>query len=137
MSCSQHTEDDGSLVAALLREVAALLAAFVERGEEGLIDLRSLPLSDGDRALLEQSLGRGEVAAQISVAGDSEVWETAYAGVWWVRHAGRGNGTTTDQISVSALPEILRTHPADAQAALARMQADLFGEHGTSKGDQA
>ncbi|HEY2190547.1 MAG TPA: hydrogenase expression/formation C-terminal domain-containing protein, partial [Caldimonas sp.] len=41
---------------ALLRELADLLDAWVEKGEAGSVDLRSLPLSRGDYEELEAAL---------------------------------------------------------------------------------
>ena len=67
-----------------------MLEALAESGQAGSIDLRSLPLSDADRAQLEELLGRGEVQAKLDLAGASEVWETTYPGVWWIRHKGAG-----------------------------------------------
>lgn len=110
---------------AVLREIAALLEAFASTGAVAAIDLASLPLSDADREELEKRLGRGEVEATISVAGDSEVWETAYAGVWWVRHRGLGGRLACEQIAVTATPDILITDREDARAAASRLARDL------------
>ena len=74
----------------LLQEVARLLERLAGSGETSAIDLRSLPMTEGDRNELAERLGSGEVRILFDVAGTSEAWETAYAGVWWVRHLGRG-----------------------------------------------
>lgn len=110
---------------AVLREIAALLETFASTGAAAAIDLASLPLTDADREELEKRLGRGEVEAKVSVAGDSEVWETAYAGVWWVRHRGLGGRLACEQIAVTATPDILITDREDARAAARRLARDL------------
>ena len=110
---------------AVLREIAALLDIFAKTGDTAAIDLASLPLTDADRADLEKRLGRGEVEAKVSVAGDSEVWETAYAGVWWVRHRGLGGRIACEQVAITATPDILITDREDARAAAKRLSDDL------------
>jgi len=109
----------------ILAEIGQLLTALSERGEAGAIDLRSLPMTDADRGQLEEILGRGEVRAELDLAGDSEVWETSYNGVWWIRHRGAGDKIATEEIAVTPMPEILMTHPADIAAASRRIRQDL------------
>jgi hydrogenase-1 operon protein HyaF len=109
----------------VLAEVGRLLEGLAQTGDPGYIDLRSLPLTDADRGELETLLGRGEVRADLSLAGASEVWETAYAGAWWIRHRGAGDRIASEEIAVCEVPEILKTHPADIQAAARRLRHDL------------
>ena len=113
----------------VLAEVGLMLEALTESGQEGSIDLRSLPLSDVDRAQLEEVLGRGEVRAELDIAGESEVWETTYPGVWWIRHRGAGSKIATEEISVCRIPEILITHPVDIKAAAGRLREELETTH--------
>ena len=113
----------------VLAEIGRMLEALSESGQAGAIDLRSLPLSDVDRAQLEEVLGRGEVRAELDIAGESEVWETTYPGVWWIRHCGAGGKIATEEISVCAIPEILITHPVDIKAAAGRLREELETTH--------
>jgi hydrogenase-1 operon protein HyaF len=113
----------------VLAEVGRMLEALTESGEAGSIDLRRLPLSDADREQLDELLGRGEVQAEMDIAGASEVWETGYAGVWWIRHRGAGGKIASEEISVCRIPEILITHPADIEAAARRLQHELETTH--------
>jgi hydrogenase-1 operon protein HyaF len=109
----------------ILAEIGQLLTALSERGEAGAIDLRSLPMTDADRGQLEEILGRGEVRAELDLAGATEVWETSYNGVWWIRHKGEGDKIATEEIAVTSMPEILMTHPVDIAAASRRIRQDL------------
>jgi hydrogenase-1 operon protein HyaF len=109
----------------VLAEVGRLLENLAQTGEPGFIDLRSLPLTDADRDELEALLGRGEVRADLDLAGASEVWETAYAGAWWIRHRGAGDRIAVEEIAVCPVPEILQTHPADINTAARRLRHDL------------
>ena len=113
----------------VLAEIGRMLEALSESGQAGAIDLRSLPLSDVDRAQLEEVLGRGEVRAELDIAGESEVWETTYPGVWWIRHHGADRKIATEEISVCAIPEILITHPVDIKAAAGRLREELETTH--------
>ena len=110
---------------AVLHEVADLLATFAQTGAPGAIDLTSIPLTREDRAELERRLGRGEVEATLAAAGRSELWETVYAGVWWVRHYGEGDKVATESIEITRCPQILSSHPDDMRAAVARLSQDL------------
>ena len=113
----------------VLAEISRLLEALAGSGEPGFIDLRSLPLSDADRAQLEALLGRGEVRVEMDLAGASEVWETAYSGVWWIRHRGAGDKIASETLSVCTIPEILISHPVDIEAAASRLRQELETTH--------
>ena len=113
----------------VLAEIGRMLENLAASGEPGFIDLRSLPLSDADRAQLEALLGRGEVQLELELAGVSEVWETAYSGVWWIRHRGAGGKIATEEISVCRIPEILISHPVDIEAAAGRLRQELETTH--------
>jgi hydrogenase-1 operon protein HyaF len=109
----------------VLAEVGRLLEALAAGGAEASIDLRSLPLTDADRAELEALLGHGEVQVALELAGRSEVWETGYPGAWWIRHRGAGGRIAAEEIAVCPVPEILKAHPADIEAAARRLRQDL------------
>ena len=109
---------------ALLVEIADSLAAFVETGAEHVIDLKSLPMTPGDLAEIDDRLGIGEVRADLTIIGKSEVWETSYAGVWRVRHYGAGDAPAADEVVIARAPRILFTHPDDARDAATRLRAD-------------
>jgi hydrogenase-1 operon protein HyaF len=121
-------DDTMSLVDGILREVAIALRRLAQNGEETTIGLRGLPLAESDRNLLEERLGRGEVTAAIEVAGASDVWETRYAGVWWVSHRGGAGGIAAEEIVIARAPEILFSNNDDVRAAVARLDQELRAE---------
>ncbi len=110
---------------AVLREVAELAAKHDAGGGPAAVELTSMPLTSLDRAEIEKRLGRGEVSATIESAGRSDVWETAYAGVWFVRHLGLEGQVATETIEICPAPLILFSHPDDRRAASARLGEDL------------
>jgi hydrogenase-1 operon protein HyaF len=122
------------VVEALLLEIAEHLATFAETGEGHKIDLRSLPVSEADIESLDERLGIGEVRADLAVIGRSDVWETAYAGVWRVRHYGTDDVVAADEVAITAAPEILFSHPDDIRAAAVRLRSDFAsGAENTSE----
>jgi hydrogenase-1 operon protein HyaF len=112
----------------VMAEVARMLETLASEGKTGAIDLRSLPLTDADRQQLEAALGRGEVSAELVLAGRSSVWETAYHGAWWIRHRGAEDKISSEEIAVCPVPEILVTHAADIDSAATRLRRVLDGD---------
>lgn len=113
----------GTLPDAVMREVAQLLDALAaDPGAEATIDLHGLPLSGADRAVLADRLGRGEVQAVLDVAGCTRVQETAFAGVWWVRHGDAGDPAAIEQLVVARIPALLPAHPDDIGDAARRLR---------------
>ncbi len=124
-----QTENTTGMARSILAEVARLLKSLAQEGTHASIDLRSLPLTDADRQQLEELLGRGEVSVELELAGRSSIWETAYAGAWWVRHRGAEDKISSEEIQVCPVPDILITHAADIQAAAERIKLDLMENH--------
>ncbi|MEZ5994132.1 MAG: hydrogenase expression/formation C-terminal domain-containing protein [Hyphomonadaceae bacterium] len=123
-------DEPTSLVAAVVREVATLLARYAGTGEEGAIDLRTLPLTEADRLALREKLGAGEVRARIDAAGASDIEETGIAGVWWIRHEDCEGKLMAEQIAITACPAILAASGEDIAAGLAKLEAILRSEGG-------
>ena len=118
------------LARSLLREIAQHLDRLAATGEAAAIDLRSLPMTDADRRELDEALGHGDVAAMLDVAGESEIRETGYAGVWWVRHFGADGKIAAERIEICTVPDILITHESDIAAAGARLRQELEDGNG-------
>ncbi len=114
--------DDNGMVAAVLNEIFQLLKAYIDTYEEAAIDVKSLPLSDNGYRQLKQQLGVGEVTAVAQLSGDTEVYETAYAGVWWVTHRNIDDKIIADHIQVTGIPSILCSHVEDMKQSVKRME---------------
>lgn len=109
----------------LLHEIAALLETLARDGKGGSIDLGSMPMLAGDRAILEEVLGRGEVNAEIDALGPSRIRETAIPGVWWVTHCNAEGDTVADLIEVARVPTILVTPEEDVRDGLQSLREKL------------
>jgi hydrogenase-1 operon protein HyaF len=119
----------------LLHEIEVLLSDLVNTGKVAGIDLRSLPMLPGDYEKLREVLGHGEVSATIDALGPTLVRETAVHGVWWITHQNVDGEVTAEFIEVTYLPEILRTHPADARAAVETLRSRMTQSVPTTEGD--
>lgn len=109
----------------LLHEIKHALENLIETGHSTMIDLRSIPLAPGEEDKILESLGRGEVLAQLNALGLSEIIETQYAGVWMVTHYNDENTIISRFIEVTTMPEILCSQTEDIMAAYSRLTLDL------------
>jgi len=107
---------------AILHEIADLLGRLAADGSRGIVDLRAMPLTSGDRALLEEALAPGAVTASIDAAGPTEIFETIYPGVWWTRHCNESGESVAEFIEITDCPEILASHPDDVREGWAQLQ---------------
>lgn len=121
--------DNLALAKTLLNEIHSKLGDLLDKGETGVLDLRALPaLGDDGYQFLKSQLGVGEVSAHIQSFGRSEIQETAYSGIWWIRHFNQDDDIYTEQIEISFFPEILKTHKDDvvlSQATLGNLLKTL------------
>jgi hypothetical protein len=128
MASAEGTEAAGGLgsgVYAIVAELTTLLDSLVRRGQSGVIDLRSLPMSGHDRTELRRLLGEGEVKASFDAEGISRFGETGVAGVWWVEHRDRQGELIAELIEVAPFPQILSSGADDIAAASHVLQARL------------
>jgi hydrogenase-1 operon protein HyaF len=112
----------GGGVAAILAELAARLELLAAHGDTALIDLRSLPMSPADRIELQDALGQGEVRAMLDAQGESTLYETAYAGVWWIVHRDREGKVTSELLEVTLAPRLLAADAQDLAPAAAALR---------------
>lgn len=113
------------LARAMANEVTEHLARLADGGERQSLDLRSLPMDPSDREELVTILGRGEVTATVEGAGRTDIHETRYPGVWWLRHHDMHGTLQIEEIQIAAVPEILEADPTDMRDAAARLATDL------------
>jgi hydrogenase-1 operon protein HyaF len=129
-ACSHSTAATGNLLP-LLHEVRHALQRWLDEGETHIIDLRAMPMSPDEEERLLALLGQGEVRADLSALGRSEIVETTFPGVWLVTHCNEGGTTVGRFIEVCAVPDILMSQSWDGRTALARLD-DLLSEAETT-----
>ncbi len=111
----------------LLNEIKHALDNLIETGHTTIIDLRSIPLAPGEEDKILNTLGQGEVKAQLNALGLSEVIETQYAGVWTVTHYNDEQEIISRFIEVTTMPEILCSQTEDIMAAYSRLAITVEG----------
>ena len=121
----QNGDDLTFNVKPLLNEVKHALDNLIETGQTTIIDLRSIPLAPGEEDKILNTLGQGEVKAQLDALGLSEVNETQYAGVWTVTHYNDEEQIISRFIEVTTMPEILCSQTEDIMAAYSRLAIAL------------
>ena len=115
-------DDATGMVAAILRELTDALQVYLASGRTHVIDLATLPLGQADRAALQQALGAGEIEVRINALGASLLRETGFAGIWWIRHEDLAGKLLCESLEVTDVPEIVRAHRTDIEAASARLR---------------
>lgn len=118
-------KDHSDMVRSILSEVVTLLERWLEQGEPGILDLKSLPLSPADNQLLEETLGRGELTISMDVLGSSQMVETAFSGVWYVTHRNEQDQVLVKQIEVIDIPSIVLPQHSEVLSALERLKSKL------------
>lgn len=109
----------------ILYEVRHALEALLEKGETSIIDLRSIPLAPGEEDTILNTLGRGEVHAQLNALGPSEICETRYAGVWLISHYNEEEAIVSRFIEITEFPDILKSQQEDMSSALIELTQTL------------
>ena len=112
---------------AILHEILAMLENLTAYGEKGRIDLRSLPMGPGEYAQLKDALGEGEAEIRLELDGPTVCRETAYPGVWWVRHEDASGACTAEFIEVTSIPEILVPDADELRDGVSRLEHALGG----------
>lgn len=130
-------DGESGLADAVLAEIAVGLEQLLAGAGTQRIDIRSLPLTDADRAALRAALGTGEIRAELDVSGPSLVEETGFSGVWWITHKGREGQMLAELIEITYVPEVLSSHTDDVAQGLARLTALFRGQQpGTEDGNE-
>lgn len=111
----------------LLHEIRHALERWLHSGEEYAIDLHGLPMAPGEEGQLLETLGKGEVHADLSLTGKSVVIETRFPGVWLVTHHNVDDSITGRFIEVCEMPAILKSQREDARTGLEYLE-NLLGE---------
>lgn len=109
----------------ILFEVRHALEELLDSGATSIIDLRSIPLAPGEEETIIDTLGRGEVHAGLNALGQSEIYETRYAGVWLVTHYNEAEAIVSRFIEITRLPDILKSQNEDMSKALDELTQEL------------
>ena len=111
---------------ALLHELVNLLQQLLSQDEPSHIDLRAIPLSQKDLELLTETLGEGDVFAEVAEYGLTRARQTGIPGVWWVVHLDDEEQIIGEFIEVNYCPEVMITPTEDIREGREALRARLF-----------
>ncbi|MCW8841293.1 MAG: hydrogenase expression/formation protein [Gammaproteobacteria bacterium] len=111
---------------ALLHEIVNLLGELLERDEPSHIDLQAIPLGPEDMEMLAQSLGEGEINAEITDIGTTHISATGIPGVWWVVQTDESEQVIGEFIEINYCPEALIAPTEDIRDGREALKARLF-----------
>ena len=117
----------GAGLQALAHEIASQLERLAESGESSAIDLKSLPMSPAEFNELKTMLGQGEIDLSLDLDGPTRVRETAYPGVWWVRHENTSGRVLAEYIEINRFPDFLSAQTVHINEAVRQLRDRLQG----------
>jgi hydrogenase-1 operon protein HyaF len=112
-------------VVPLLHEILHALERWLDDDEEHAIDLRGIPMAPGEEDQLIETLGEGEIRADLSLTGRSVVLETRFPAVWLVTHYNTDDTIIGRFIEVCEMPAILKSQAEDARDGLEYLESLL------------
>lgn len=122
-------EPETGLSKAVLNEVIEHLDTFATTGKPHVIDLTSLPMNTSDKQALEKALGHGEVQVTLTTLGESQVYETGYSGIWWIKHYTADQILLSELLEITNIPDIIKSHPEDVKQSAKEIQKILNIDH--------
>lgn len=111
---------------ALLHELVERLEKLTKEDEPSHIELTAMELGEADYELLRETLGEGEIMAEVTNFGHVTVMETGYAGIWWVTHMDEEEQVLSDFLEVSYCPEVLIADTETVDDGFNALKARLF-----------
>lgn len=107
---------------ALLKEIGEQARGYRPGQPAHVVNLTLLPLSPGDHACLDHSLGEGAVTLLSRGFGKCRISSTVLAGVWRVRYFNSMDTVILDTIEVVDVPEVAQAAQDDLDDTLERLQ---------------
>jgi hydrogenase-1 operon protein HyaF len=109
-----------------LHELVERLGRLREADEPSHLELTAMGLGEADFALLRETLGEGEILAEVDNGGHVSVIESGYAGIWWVSHLDEEGQVMSEFLEVSYCPEVLIAEMDVVADGLNALKARLF-----------
>jgi hydrogenase-1 operon protein HyaF len=109
----------------LLHQIRHALKRLADGDDGTVIDLKRLPLAPGEAERIAETLGTGEVRAEVDALGPTIIQETSYPGVWLITHMNTDGVEVARFVEVTYIPELLRSQQADIDAGIDRLEDEL------------
>lgn len=111
---------------ALLSELLQALKDLYEKGEEHIIYINKLPLSEEDREVLLDILGNGQVKIRMETNTQRVEWrETGISGVWIGVFYDREDKPLLETLEVCYFPPLAKAQREDVKEAISRLRGRM------------
>lgn len=114
-------------VRSILVEIQQGLEEFYKTGTKHIIDLDAIPLSAFERIKLLDLLGKGEVLINLSLLGESQIYETQFAGVWIIKHLNELGQISNAFIEITDIPDLVLSQKEDISILTEELQLLIDG----------
>lgn len=111
---------------ALLHEIVKLLEQLLEQDQPSHIDLQAIPLSSEDLEILAETLGEGDINAEVFDYGVTRISATGIPGVWWVVQLDEAEQILGEFIEINYSPEAMIAASEDIREGREALKARLF-----------
>lgn len=125
VSNESSASENVSMLLPILHELLEKHKTLLSSGQSHILDLRHEPLNLKEIAALKELLGQGEISANLTALGSTNISETSISGVWWVTHYNPDGKIMSEFIEITTCPEMLKTHTHDVEPAQVRLQDKL------------
>jgi hypothetical protein len=126
LSNESFPSESASMLIPILHELVAMHKTLLSSGQSNILDLRHEPLDVEEITALKELLGQGEINANLTALGSTNISETSVSGVWWITHFNQEGNILSEAIEITTCPEMLKTFPEDLEPALVKLQDKLF-----------
>ena len=117
--------ESASMLLPILHELVAMHKTLISTGQGNMLDLRHEPLDLEEIAALKALLGQGEINANLTALGSTNISETSISGVWWITHYNPDGIIMNECVELTMCPDMLKTFPQDLERALVSLQDKL------------
>lgn len=90
----------------LLNEIRHALKNFIDNNKTHTIDLFRIPLAPGEKDIILETLGKGEITIKLEALGTTEIIETKFPGVWLITHYNQDDKIISHLIEITNMPSI-------------------------------
>ncbi|SNZ15739.1 hydrogenase expression/formation protein [Hydrogenobacter hydrogenophilus] len=111
---------------AILNEILQALKDLYEKGEEHIIYINKLPLTEEDRIAILDTLGEGQVRIRLDSKTQPAEWrETGINGVWIGVFFDRDNKPILETIEITIFPRLASSQEEDIEESIKLLEERL------------
>ncbi|MEG6585856.1 hydrogenase expression/formation C-terminal domain-containing protein [Dendrosporobacter sp. 1207_IL3150] len=113
-------------VLSILHEIYIALEKFKATGEIFTIFINQAPLTQDERKIINDFLGKGSISVKLGNSSEPAEWqETGITGVWSGVIYNSFGKPIVELIEIGAFPQLASAHPEDLKASLSKLGKQL------------